>query len=265
MFRHVHIWEYLSEFVGTVGVVIALVPTVAWFFPEHTAVSAIVPSIYTRLAIIGFVLGGAGWIFALTPAGRLSGAHLNPALSLGYLLLAKMRWPDFIGYVLAQFTGAATGAWIGVALVGARAHAAHDGALAPGPGLTLAQVWVGEILATFALTFLIYSSTSDRRLRRFTPAFATLAITILVTVDGLLSGAGMSPSRWFGPALVDARWGFWSAYLIGPLVGASAAAAVRRGCFARSAIPHTAKIVHDPRYRSIFLNDSIPSASRETP
>ena len=260
-----HGWEYLSEYIGTLLVIVVLVPTVAWFFPAHTPVSRLLPSIYVRLFLIGSILGGAGWAIAVTPPGKLSGAHLNPALSFGYWLLGKMRWSDLIGYIVAQLGGAATGASIGVVLTGARAEVANDGALVPGAGLNLAQVWAGELSTTLALTFIIYTSTSLHRLRRFTPALSTLSIAVLVTLDGTYSGAGMSPSRWFGPALADGRWAFWPAYIFGPIAGATAAAFIRRSSLVRHNVPHTAKIVHDERYRSIFLGDTVPSARSDAP
>jgi aquaporin Z len=259
-----HIREYASEFVGTLAVIAFVVPTIAFVYPSGSPAASIFPSIFLRLGIIGLAIGVASWLVALSPPGRLSGAHLNPALTFGYWVLGKMLWYDCLGYAAAQMAGAAAGAFIGVFLAGPHARAASDGALVPDAALHLSAIFALEVATTTVLTFAIYTFTSERRLRRYTPAMATCLLAALVMLDGQFSGAGMSPSRWFGPALADQRWAFWTAYAFGPPVGAAFAAGLRRLPFVRDRMPHTAKIVHDERYPSIFLHDSVPSTYRET-
>jgi len=77
-------------------------------------------------------------------------------------------------------------------------------------------------------------------------------------VDGNYSGAGMNPARWFGPALTARAWRDAAAYAVMPIIAALAAAGLRR-LLLRQPTPHTAKLYHDPRYRSIFRNDGAPS------
>lgn len=69
----------------------------------------------------------------------------------------------------------------------------------------------------------------------------------------------MNPARWLGPAIVAHAWAFGWAYSLVPLAAALLAAGLRRGGSLTHPMPHTGKLFHDSRYRSLFREDKLPS------
>ncbi len=258
-----HFEEYAGEFAGTAFLLVCVVGIVALTFSAHSPLPHLLPPLTVRLALIGLVLGLASWAVALSPPGRLSGAHLNPAISAGFWLLGKMHPRDLLGYVLRQMAGAAAGTLLGGALFGSWTRSVHLGSLHPGPHVSLPAAWASELASTFVLAFAVFVCVSLPKLARWTPAVATGLLIFLIGGDGNYSGAGMNPARWFGPALAAPFWRAGTAYAAAPVLAALAAAALHR-LSRESRPPHTAKLFHDPRYRSIFREDGAPSRPPES-
>jgi glycerol uptake facilitator-like aquaporin len=166
---------------------------------------------------------------------------------------------DTLGYIAGQMLGAIAGTWLGVLAWGRWARQVGNAALHPGPTVGYGWAFAAEVGTTFALTLAIYTFVSHKSLARWTPAMATLVVGILVWLDGNFSGCGMNPARWFGPALSIPYWGFTLVYVLGPIAGAILAALLRRTGILTNPIPHTGKVYHDERYRSVFKKDSLPS------
>lgn len=258
-----HLEEYASEFVGTAFLLVCVVGIVALAFSAHSPLPTLLPSATLRLALIGLVLGLASWAIALSPPGRLSGAHLNPAISVGFWLLGKMHRRDLLGYVISQLAGAVAGTLLGGMIFGPWAHSVQMGSLHPGPHISLAETWAGELASTFTLALAVFVCVSLPKLAPWTPAVATVLLIFLIGGDGNYSGAGMNPARWFGPALAAHVWRADTAYIAAPILAALAAAALHR-FFAKSKPPHTAKLFLDSHYRSIFREDGAPSRLPES-
>lgn len=252
-----HLAEYGSEMVGTAVLVFCVVTIVSLFMSSASPLPHLIPPPTLRLLLVGLLLGGVGWLIALSPPGRLSGAHINPAVSLGFWLLGKMHGRDILGYVIGQITGAVIGAWLGVLAAGHWGRAVNDAALHPAVGYAVA--FGLEAGTTFVLTLAIYIFVSIKRLIHWAPAAGMVATGILVALDGNLSGAGMNPARWFGPAVSVHLWSDSIAYILGPLIGAALAAGLRRALPFTHVSPHTGKLFHDSRYRSLFRHDTVPS------
>lgn len=264
-----HLEEYGSELLGTAALLFCVVGIVAVLFGTSSSLPRLLPSPALRLLVLGVFLGGASWAVALSPPGRLSGAHLNPAMSAGFWLLGKMHGRDVGGYVAGQLAGAVLGTWAGRAAFGRLAQEVQSGSLHPGRGVGGWGTAAGEAASTFALAFAVFTFVSHKRLMRWTPAMATVLLGVLICVDGGYSGAGMNPARWFGPALTAQVWAFAGAYALVPVVGALAAAGLRRTGLVAGAMPHTGKLFHDPAYRSIFKHDQVwstpPASARPLP
>lgn len=252
-----HLEEYASEFIGTAFLLTCVVGAVVLTFSPTSPMLHWLPSLYLRLALIGLLLGAASWLVALSPPGRLSGAHLDPAVSAGFWLLGKMHRRDLLGYITAQMAGAVAGVSLGGLLFGKFARSVQMASLHPGPHVSFWETVGGELASTFVLTLTIYTCVSFPKVMRWTPGIALVVLTFLIGVDGNYSGAGMNPARWFGPALAAGAWQDAAAYALVPIAAALAAAGLRR-LISRNP-SHTAKLFHDPRYRSIFKNDGAPS------
>ncbi|HEX8265638.1 MAG TPA: aquaporin [Pyrinomonadaceae bacterium] len=252
-----HVKEYLSEFAGTAFLMFSVVGIISFLFASDSLVPGAIPSQSLRLFLAGLFIGSASWLFALSPPGRLSGAHLNPAISIGFWVLRKMHARDLVGYIAAQMLGSVAGAFCGRSVFGRLANEVSSAALSPALNVTAEAAFLAEFTATFVLSIVIYTFVSHARLLRFTPAAATLMVAILVCADGNYTGAGMNPARWFGSALASGNWHLWWVYLFAPISGAILAALIRRSNLLGQPIPHTGKIFHDENYRSVFKHDKV--------
>ncbi|HSA38053.1 MAG TPA: MIP/aquaporin family protein [Methanoregula sp.] len=164
--------------------------------------------------------------------GRVSGAHLNPAVTIA--LFATKRFPagDTAGYIVSQCVGAAAGSLLFFLTVGMDAVTIGGlGATAPFPGIGYGQAILVEAIATFVLMLAIMGIAVDERAP---PGFAGLIIGLtvggMITATGNIAGASLNPARTFGPYLMDYLlggsnlWAFFPIYIIGPVLGAVLAA-----------------------------------------
>ncbi|WP_129838553.1 aquaporin [Streptomyces sp. RFCAC02] len=213
-----------AELVGTLILV---------FFAVGSAVLAgeFIGSLGIALAF-GFTLLALVQLF-----GPISGAHVNPAVTLGMLLAGRMDVRTAVGYWIAQFIGAAIGAALlflvahqvpGLSTHGAFGSNGYGDRSAV--GLSLGGAFVFEVLLTFLLVFVYLSVTRGFTARGWdgVPLGLTLAVINLVGIP--LTGAGVNPARSFMPALfavgsaISQVWLF----IVAPLVGAAVAVVVHR-------------------------------------
>lgn len=175
---------------------------------------------------------GVGLVFGLIIAamiyatGHISGAHLNPAVTLGFVLARHFPPRRLVAYWVAQILGATAGA---VSLRLILGTAAHLGATLPaGKGGAWQAFWL-ETLLTFFLMFVIMAVATDTRA---VGQAAALAIGATVGLEALfagpISGASMNPARSIAPALVSFTWTAQWVYVLAPLLGASLAALIYR-------------------------------------
>lgn len=153
--------------------------------------------------------------------GHLSGAHINPAVTVAFTLTRHFPRRDAGAYVAAQLLGATAAAFVLRAAWPSRP--AHLGATVPSVGAGTAVLYEG--LLTAFLMFVIIAVATDARA---VGAAAALAIGGTVGLDALfggpITGASMNPARSFGPALASGEWHDFWVYLAGPLVGATVGA-----------------------------------------
>lgn len=171
---------------------------------------------------ISFVFGSvvAAMIYCL---GHISGAHLNPAVTLAFWTSGFFPRHLVISYILAQCIGAViTSALLLVSL----GRVADLGATIPLDN-NWSQSFVLEIILTFILMLVIFGSGVDRRAHI---GFAGLAIGLTVGMEaafmGQITGASMNPARSLAPALVGGIWQYHWVYWIAPIIGAQLAVIV---------------------------------------
>ena len=150
--------------------------------------------------------------------GAISGAHLNPAVSLAFALRGDFPWKRVPGYIVLQLVGATLACLFLFAVFG---NVEHLGATLPGPGYTDWQALLMEIVLTFGLVNVILGTASAAQ---NVGAIAALGVGGYIALAGLwaapVSGASMNPVRSFGPALVSGDWTSYWVYVVGPVVGA---------------------------------------------
>jgi aquaporin NIP len=167
---------------------------------------------------------GIGIVFGLVimtmiyVTGHLSGAHINPAVTVAFTITRHFPARDAAAYIAAQLAGAAAAALLLLA-----AWPDQPAALgATLPHVAQATALLYETVMSAALMFVIIAVATDTRA---VGAAAAIAIGATVALDaifgGPLTGASMNPARSFGPALASGEWhGFWI-YLVGPIAGAT--------------------------------------------
>src|SRR5262249_1165821 len=108
--RRLHWPEYGSELVGTAFLVFIALSALTLNFGSGSPLAMVLPNSSVGRLVTGLMLAGRGPLLAISPLGKLSGAHLNPAVSLAFWLQGKMHHHDLVGYLASQFLGAALGA-----------------------------------------------------------------------------------------------------------------------------------------------------------
>jgi aquaporin NIP len=176
----------------------------------------------TRDGALGTV--GVGLVFGLVimamvyATGHLSGAHINPAVTVAFTLTRHFPGREAAAYVVAQVAGATAAALLlGAAWDGSPTDL---GATVPSVGSGTAVLY--EVVLTAILMFVIMAVATDTRA---VGAGAAIAIGGAVGLDALfggpITGASMNPARSFGPALASGEWHDFWVYLAGPLTGAA--------------------------------------------
>lgn len=154
--------------------------------------------------------------------GHFSDVHLNPAVSLAFLLLKKISVKTFVAYVGWQVVGAAFGAFTLQAIFTQKVAAeVKNGVPAMSPRATYLTGFVLELVMTAILVLVILLMTQDKANKNSASAPAAIALTIfvLILITGPIEGTGINPARWFGPALAGGYWDYWTVYTIAPLLG----------------------------------------------
>ncbi len=188
--------------------------------PVHQAL----PNPILRRVLMGMAMGATAIGIIYSPWGKQSGAHFNPAVTLTFFRLGKVRGGDALFYVVAQFIGGL----IGLLLVAAALRemladpAVNYVATLPGSRGAWAA-WVAEVVITFILMTVILQVMSSR-LARFTGAFAGLLVAIYIALESPISGMSMNPARSFASAvpahLLSTLWIYFTAPPLGMLLAA---------------------------------------------
>jgi aquaporin Z len=150
--------------------------------------------------------------------GAVSGAHLNPAVTIAFMVRGDFPVRRVPMYIAAQFAGAVLAALVLLGLVGKQGTA---GLTLPGTGISTAVAMTWEALLTAGLASVILGTASGAQQ---IGSMAAIAVGSYIALAGLIgapvSGASMNPARSLGPALVLGDWTSWWAYAAGPLIGA---------------------------------------------
>ncbi|MGZ4250637.1 MAG: MIP/aquaporin family protein [Solirubrobacteraceae bacterium] len=153
--------------------------------------------------------------------GAVSGAHLNPVVSLAFAARGDFPWRRAPGYIVVQLLGATLACLFLLAVFG---NIQHLGATLPGPGYHDWQVLLLEIVLTAGLLSVILGTASSAQ---NVGAIGALGVGSYIALAGLwaapVSGTSTNPARSFGPALVGGDWTAYWVYVAGPLIGAAIA------------------------------------------
>jgi aquaporin Z len=175
---------------------------------------------YGALVVSPALMVGAIILFM----GAVSGAHLNPAVTVAFAMRGDFPWRRVPAYVVAQILGSVLATLVLWGLLGKQGSA---GLTLPGPGISSLTAMLWEILLTTGLVSTILGVSSGAQ--QLGP-IAALGVTSYIALAGLwgspVSGASMNPVRSLGPALVLGNLSSWWAYLLGPAAGAAIAVGI---------------------------------------
>jgi aquaporin Z len=173
-------------------------------------------------------------------AGPISGGHINPAVTLGFLVTRRITPPLAVVYWVAQFGGAILAAlllkWV---LPQGAEDASNLGVPALGSGIGSGQAVVIEAVLTFFLVWVVFATAVDPR--GTFKQIAGLAIGFVIAFDVLmaygLTGGAMNPARAFGPQLAGNHWAHGWIWYVGPFAGGVIAASLYELLYLRPARP----------------------------
>ena len=210
---------YLAEFIGTFFLCFA---GIGAFLSSTAAVGG-------GGGLVAIALGyGLALAVAVSTFGAVSGAHFNPAITIGMAIVGRIG-PAAAGvYILVQLLGATAAALVCRAMFPADVlgQTALVGLPLPAPWVSTSTLILGEVVITFLLMMAFFGAAVDERGKAVKIGAFAIGLTAAVNVLalGAVTGASMNPARSFGPALVSGVWTFHIYYWIGPIIGAAAAA-----------------------------------------
>jgi len=244
--------EYAME-AALVGLfmILACIFTVLFQLPSSPIRQAI-DSAFARRALTGICMGLTAIALIYSPWGQRSGAHMNPAVTLTFLRLGKVRSLDAVFYVAFQFAGATAGVLLAAILLG-QAIANPEvryAATYPGSGGPYLAAF-GELAISFLQMTAVLWISNHPSFSRLTGLFAGALVAAYITIESPYSGMSMNPARTFGSALPSGIWRGFPIYLIVPPIAMLLAAQAFVWLRGKAAVG-CCKLDHSPRVDCIF-------------
>jgi len=244
--RNVPIFEYLAEALG-LGLFMVAAGTVATALDSpRSPVHDWIANADLRRVIAGLAMGITAIGLIYSPWGKRSGAHMNPAVTLAFLTLGKIRARDAAFYTLAQFAGGLTGVLLVAGLLGdafAAPPVSYAGTM-PGPAGAAVAFCAELVISCLMLLTILRVSVHPRHSQR-AGLVAGLLVALYISVEGPLSGMSMNPARSFASAAPGAHFEYLWIYFLAPPLGMWFATRLHVA-LSRGRGTGCAKVVHDP-------------------
>ena len=249
---HHHWPEYVMEGAGLGLFMISAAAVTSLLEYPGSPLRQAIPDPVLRRILIGLAMGLTAIGIIYSPWGKRSGAHLNPAVTLTFLRLGKIRPTDAAFYVLAQFLGG----WLGLvlaALVGGRYlvdPAVNYVVTVPGESGPIIA-FAAEVVISSGLMLVVLTLSNHKTLASWTGVSAGCLVALFIALEAPLSGMSMNPARTVASAMsaqvFTSLWVYFAAPLLGMMAAASLFTWVRRN--RELACP---KLHHANRQRCIF-------------
>jgi glycerol uptake facilitator-like aquaporin len=193
-------------------------------------ISRTIPQIQAELLIVGASVAILITGLILSPLGRITGCHMNPAISFAMWRFGVFPGAGVAPYIVAQLLGSVLGVVVARVVWGpvvAKPPVAYA-VLQPGPGWSTLSLFVAEALSMAVVVLIVGVCLAVRRLARFVPWIVGGAIGIAIAILGTSTGGSVNPARQFGPAALSGQTRFLWVYLLAPMAGAILATWLRQ-------------------------------------
>jgi aquaporin Z len=209
-----------------------------------------IPSEFIRRMLTGIAMGSTAIALVFSPLGKRSGAHFNPAVTLTFWRLGKVKDWDAVFYIVAQFVGGIAGVFAVTLLVREAISHPNVNYAATLPGMRgVIVAFIAEFVIAFVLMSVVLRVSNTPRIARYTGLFAGALVATFITFESPLSGMSMNPARTFGSALNGHLWtGLWI-YFTAPVLAMQLAATLY---LRQKGVVYCAKYHHYNRQRCIF-------------
>ncbi|MBD0274204.1 MAG: aquaporin, partial [Acetobacteraceae bacterium] len=211
--------EYLAE-AGGLGAImlVAAAVTAAVEVPLLPVFEGLPPP--TRRAVEGAAIAGTAVAAIYSRWGRQSGAHFNPAVTLTFLTLGRVRPWDAVFYAAAQALGGLAGLLLAALLLGEAVRQPPTAWIVTVPGEAgVTAAFLAELLCAFLLMGLVLALGGLPRAMRFTGLAAGALLFCFIAFEAPVSGFGLNPARSFASALPSGVWTAFWIYLLAPPLG----------------------------------------------
>jgi len=211
--------NYLIEAAGLGAFMVAAGVAVTVLEYPQSPVQQAIPDPFMRRMLVGIAMGLTAIGIIYSPWGKRSGAHINPAVTLTFFRLKKIRPWDATFYVLAQFLGGLAGVILVTLLIRTpfELPPVNYVVTIPGePGVIVA--FIAEMLMSLGLMWGILNVSNSDRFPQFTGLLAGVLVATYITLLAPLSGMSINPARSFASAFPAQIWtAFWIYYFAPPL------------------------------------------------
>ena len=217
------------EFILTSILLFGVASIVRWVIGP-SVISRSIPQIHTELVLVGAAVALLLAGLILSPLGRASGGHMNPAISLAMWRFGVFPGVGIVPYTIAQLLGSVVGVVAARLLWGhviAERPVAYA-ALQPGPLWSFAELFAAETVSMAVIVLIVGMCLAEDRLAPFVPWVVGILIGMAIAVLGTSTGGSVNPARQFGPAVMSGQTHFLWVYLLAPMLGAVIAAWLRQ-------------------------------------
>ncbi|MFD7624107.1 MIP/aquaporin family protein [Streptomyces sp. NPDC059802] len=224
-----HVLRCAAHEFGLTGLLLFLVVTaVRWLLAPGSPMA--IGNLDVALAALGALVGVLLTSLILSPSGRCSGGHLNPAVTVALWRLGAFPGRAVVPYIAAQAAGSMAGTALGGLVWGpvARHAPIAYAAVGPAPAWSAAAVLAAEAGTIVAVTLMLGALLGRPFSRPLLPYAVGLATALIIALLGPRSGGSANPARQFGPALLSGNTTHLWIYLLAPLIGAFAGAEIWR-------------------------------------
>jgi aquaporin Z len=208
------------------------------------------PNDFIRLVLMGIAMGITATLISYSPMGKLSGAHMNPAVTFTFFRLHKIKLVDAIYYCVFQCGGGVLSVVFMRVVLGSAFADEHVNYVVTAPGKLGTPVAFGlEVVIAFLMMTMILVTSNRPKLSKYTGAIAGIFVMTYVIISAPVSGFSMNPARTIASAVPAMQFHAFWIYMTAPFIGMFGAATFYKR--AKGAV-YCAKMHHSSSYLCIF-------------